>query len=207
MFKGWLTRTILEVMVVQQAQGNSAQLSRIVERATELIHEHGLAGFSMRLLARELGQQPSALYWHVADKQTLLALVAERLLQPVTQTALDESPVAVASSFRQQLLSLTDGAEIVLSTLALGLGAAAIQDRLLSAFERAGAERSQAGTLANTLMHYCLGHVLHEQQRAQAAQAGILTHATETARTAFTADDVTFRRGAMLICGTGESGG
>jgi AcrR family transcriptional regulator len=53
-------------------------VARIVEAAMDLIDRRGPDGFSVRALAGELGVFPSAVYWHVRDRRTLLALVGAR---------------------------------------------------------------------------------------------------------------------------------
>ena len=52
----------------------------VVDAAVDLLGEVGLEGLSLRRLARELGVSAPTLYWHVADKRTLLDHVADRLL-------------------------------------------------------------------------------------------------------------------------------
>ena len=54
--------------------------SDIVERAVDVLDIYGLPDLSMRRIAGELGLQPSALYHHFDNKQTLLAAVADELL-------------------------------------------------------------------------------------------------------------------------------
>jgi TetR/AcrR family transcriptional regulator, tetracycline repressor protein len=52
----------------------------VVDAAVDLLGQVGLEGLSLRRLARELGVSAPTLYWHVADKRTLLDHVADRLL-------------------------------------------------------------------------------------------------------------------------------
>ncbi len=52
----------------------------VVERAIAVLDAYGLGDLSMRRLGAELGVQPSALYHHFKDKQTLLAAVADEIL-------------------------------------------------------------------------------------------------------------------------------
>ena len=54
----------------------------IVERALAVLDTYGLGDLTMRRLGAELGVQPSALYHHFANKQTLLAAVADEILRP-----------------------------------------------------------------------------------------------------------------------------
>ena len=54
----------------------------VVARALRVLDDHGLADLTMRRLGTELGVQPSALYHHFANKQALLAAVADEILVP-----------------------------------------------------------------------------------------------------------------------------
>lgn len=55
----------------------------IVATAFRLIEERGLAAFSMRSLATELGVFPATLYWHVGDRSQLLGLVEYEWIRQV----------------------------------------------------------------------------------------------------------------------------
>ncbi len=55
----------------------------IVDTGLRLLDDHGLAGVSLRRIARELGVQAPTLYWHVGNKRQLLDLMAERLIAQV----------------------------------------------------------------------------------------------------------------------------
>ncbi|KAB1644131.1 TetR family transcriptional regulator [Gulosibacter chungangensis] len=145
----------------------------VLATALRLLDERGLPDLSMRALARELDVQPSALYWHFKNKQELLAGVADEILAPVNELPDEADAAKVAAEFRDSMLSVTDGAEVVVSTVALGLGADRAYERLRLSLEGMGYERNAAVDLATTLLHYCLGHASHEQQRAQALRLGI----------------------------------
>ncbi|MFD2673915.1 TetR/AcrR family transcriptional regulator [Gulosibacter bifidus] len=186
---------------VSPSVAGSESVTRILDEAVELINAHGLAGFSMRALAKALGQQPGALYWHIRDKQTLLAAVAQRLLASIPHDP-EESLLDVVTAFRVQLRELTDGAEIVLSSIAMGFNLDQLHARFVAAAERDGRELNEARTLATTLVHHCLGHVMHEQQCAQTRRLGLHQGAGDSASVAITADDETFQQSVRLICGT-----
>ena len=51
--------------------------SDVIDRAIAVLDEYGLESLTMRRLAAELGVQPSALYHHVPNKQSLLAAIAD----------------------------------------------------------------------------------------------------------------------------------
>jgi TetR/AcrR family tetracycline transcriptional repressor len=53
----------------------------VVVAALSLIDRDGLNGFSMRALADALGVYPTAIYWHVEDKNALLAEVVAHALK------------------------------------------------------------------------------------------------------------------------------
>lgn len=54
---------------------------RIVEHALVLLSEHGLAHVSLRKLAGRLGVTVSSLYWHIRDRDELLALMCEEVFR------------------------------------------------------------------------------------------------------------------------------
>ena len=72
----------------------SAPRRRLFETAMELFGRHGFHGVSIRDIANALGQQPSAIYFHVARKQELLyelALIGHRAHLDRLRTALLEA--------------------------------------------------------------------------------------------------------------------
>jgi len=84
---------------------------------------------------------------------------------------------AEAYALRDALLAFRDGAEVVSSTLALGLGAGLPLNLLANSLERAGFDRKTSGIAAAALLHFILGHVSHEQQRLQADSLGVVAEA------------------------------
>ncbi|ACZ87434.1 TetR/AcrR family transcriptional regulator [Streptosporangium roseum] len=52
----------------------------VIERALRLADTEGLPAVTIRRLAAELGVAPTALYWHVKNKDELLSALADRLL-------------------------------------------------------------------------------------------------------------------------------
>lgn len=170
-------------------------LDDVLAAAMVILDENGLPDLTMRRLAASLGVQPSALYWHVPNKQTLLALIADRIVsapgaagvtgtsrrpgsasRPPDATGVDWRAAARAESLalRDALLAYRDGAEVVSSTLALGLGADDARGRLAAALTGADLDPSAREMAAATLLHFILGHVWHEQQRLQADSLGVV---------------------------------
>lgn len=130
--------------------------------ALELLDRVGLSDLTMRRIAAELDVQPSALYWHFGSKQELLAAVADRILERIPEGI--RSPTALAEAIRDALLACRDGAEVVMSTYALGLGASRVQEALRAVTPDAAA--------ADALFEFLLGHTTLLQQRMHAQSIG-----------------------------------
>ena len=62
---------------------------RIAAAALDVVDERGVGGFTMRAVADALGVTPMALYYHVADKAELVALMLE--------AAISEHPLPAAT--------------------------------------------------------------------------------------------------------------
>ncbi|MBB2921943.1 TetR family transcriptional regulator [Cellulomonas cellasea] len=65
---------------------------QVVAAALEILDEYGLGDLTMRRLATSLGVQPGALYWHVANKQALLAEVADAIVADLPGLTAGEAP-------------------------------------------------------------------------------------------------------------------
>lgn len=148
----------------------------VVDAALRILDDWGLPELTMRRLAAALDVQPSALYHHFANKQTLLAAVADRIQQaarPAPDAAVGwyEATLREAVALRDALLAYRDGAEVVLSTRALGLGADTAHARLTAALAR-GHDAETAGLVATALLHLILGDASLAQQRLQADSLG-----------------------------------
>lgn len=145
----------------------------VVDAAMRVLAENGLPGLSMRRIADVLDVQVSALYWHFPNKQSLLAAVSERIVALGGETP-DAAPdlAAIAKTLREKLLAHRDGAELVSSSLALGLLALPSRVRLVAAAEASGLDAASAQIAADTVVHYVIGYTFHEQQRVHAAVVG-----------------------------------
>ena len=152
--------------------------SDVVDRALEVLDAYGLADLTMRRLGAELGVQPSALYHHVDNKQTLLAAVADEMLargrRPARPEPWDACVADVCSGLRDAMLAYRDGAEVVATVHAFGLGAGAPYTELVDALTRGGFDDELARTAARTLLHFVFGHTGEEQTHLQAGSVGAI---------------------------------
>jgi AcrR family transcriptional regulator len=153
----------------------------VVERALAVLDAHGLGDLTMRRLGKELGVQPSALYHHFPSKQLLLAAVADELLargaRPAPTGSWDERVVALCVELRDAMLAYRDGAEVVATVHAFGLGAAAPERALAEALRESGAGEALVRTATRTLLHLVFGHTTDEQTHLQAGSAGAIDDA------------------------------
>ncbi|MGO3757709.1 MAG: TetR family transcriptional regulator [Agrococcus casei] len=143
-------------------------IEQVVDAAIAQLDRLGLPDLSMRQVAAALEVQPSALYWHVASKQHLLGLVADRILADCPQRV---SVVGQVDSLRLALLARRDGAELVASSIALGMGGHGLRDRLRRAAGEVPETQREAVVEACALL--LLGSTQLEQQRSQAAAIGV----------------------------------
>lgn len=158
--------------------------ARVIDVATSILRQYGLADLSMRRLARELDVAPGAIYWHIANKQVLLAAVAERLLADVppavapaddpaeatadVRPAPADDPAAVLRSHvvavRDALLPVPDGADVVAIAYALDPESAPALREIGVLLKEAGAQDVAATT--DVVVHHILGSVAAVQARA-----------------------------------------
>lgn len=150
----------------------------VARAALRILDDDGLPDLTMRRLAAALDVQPSALYWHFPNKQSLLAELADRIVAQAARRggAADASSCtrSEASALRDALLAYRDGAEVVSSTLALGLGSTTARDRLAAAIVADGYDADAAERAASTVLHFVIGHVSYEQQRMQYDSLGVV---------------------------------
>ncbi len=149
----------------------------ILRAATTILDRGGLPSLAMRRIAAELDVQQSALYWHFRSKQELLGALADHLLAAVRLPAGDDWAARLTTfsvRLRAALLSHTDGAELVATAYAFGLGAGRLHTAYLEVLGRAGLTGTDADTAASVLLHYVLGSTTSEQQQRQATDLGAI---------------------------------
>jgi AcrR family transcriptional regulator len=87
---------VVEVTRDRQAERREATRVEILEAAWELSRVHGLAGFSLRDVARKIGMRPPSLYWYFDSKQAvydaMFAQANQQLLDLLERQEWPEDP-------------------------------------------------------------------------------------------------------------------
>ncbi|MET4638597.1 TetR/AcrR family transcriptional regulator C-terminal domain-containing protein [Mycetocola sp. 2940] len=161
------------------ARGPRLTRDDVARAALGILDEYGLPDLTMRRLAAALNVQASALYWHFPNKQSLLAELAERIVdgrRADSPAGSDwvERVAAEAAGLRDAMLAYRDGAEVVSSTYVLRIGSSSALERLVAAIGRGGFDEDTTRRAAAAMLHFILGHVSHEQQRLQYDSLGVL---------------------------------
>jgi AcrR family transcriptional regulator len=176
----------------------------VIDTAIAILDDQGLPGLTMRRLAAALGLQQSALYWHFESKQLLLAAMAEEILrrgpEPASNKGWDSAVTAQAEALRDSLLAYRDGAELVSTVFAFGLGAEEPHRRLAATVSSADASAADADVAATVVLQFVLGFTFSEQQHLQASSAGAIegSRPPDDSTSRPTAADP-FRAGVSLI--------
>jgi AcrR family transcriptional regulator len=68
----------------EEAEAPGLNREAVIQAALAMLDEVGVEGLSMRALADRLGVKAASLYWHLRDKEQLLELVVEAVLDRVT---------------------------------------------------------------------------------------------------------------------------
>ncbi|GAB94834.1 AcrR family transcriptional regulator [Kineosphaera limosa] len=152
----------------------------VIAAALDILAEVGLPDLTMRRLGATLGVQQSAIYHHFANKQLLLGAVADEIVARGPHSSIEpDAPwpqrVRLAcTDVHAAVLAYADGADVVMSMFAFGLGGQAAYDRLRSELRPSGLDEAVTASAARTLLHYVYGHAFDIQTRAQAARVGAI---------------------------------
>jgi TetR/AcrR family transcriptional regulator, tetracycline repressor protein len=138
----------------------------VVLGALQLIDENGLAALSMRVLAKELGVYPTALYWHTGSKGELLNAVANAVLAEIrlpddgrpTRKWLYEFGI----SFRETIQRHSNTAPLLGTTLIMTPALLPGLEAVLSRLEDIGYADEGLVRAYNAYIGYVLGYTINE---------------------------------------------
>jgi AcrR family transcriptional regulator len=138
---------------------------QIVTAALELLDAEGLEGMNMRALGKHLGSAPTAVYWHVGSRDSLIALAADRAWAEVElpdpamggwRTAADQMATSeYAMLTRHPWLVQAFG-----SYQLYGPGKARHDDHSIAVYEAAGFAGADADQATSAVFTYVLGNAL-----------------------------------------------
>ena len=193
---------------------------RIIDAGMATFAEGGYQALSMRRVAERLDVHAGSLYYHVRNKDALLALMADR----IARQAYDAGSAALAAlpegadwqaRIEAQAVTLREsirrhpGGPILLadSPNMLSTGALSLMERLLETLRDAGVPAGHRIIVADTLLSHITGFVLQEQSESPTPAVGRQDVADLHERFPMTtteapghAPDEKFLRSVRLLC-------
>jgi AcrR family transcriptional regulator len=155
-----------------------APLSRdaIVGAALRVVDAEGLAGMSMRRVADELGTVPSAIYWHVRNKDELLQLVLDRVAGEIELPEPDpanwqEQAKQLAREMRRVLTKHRDIARVSIGSIPAGPNVLLVVEWMLGLLRSAGVP-DRTAALAGDLFGLYVGAYAYEESLGLASPTG-----------------------------------
>lgn len=153
-----------------------------------MLDEVGLSGMGTRGLARRLGVEQPALYWHFPSKAALLEAMAAAAMRPHARRPLPEPTddwrdwfVGNTRSFRDTLLRHRDGARLHAGSRPLAEEAGHIE-RKIGFLTTSGASEVDAVMAFLGASRFTLGCVLEEQADQEDHRTGRANHLDGSAR-------------------------
>jgi TetR/AcrR family transcriptional regulator, tetracycline repressor protein len=144
--------------------------ARIVEAALQLLDREGLPGVTTRRVAAELGVKSASLYWHMRDREQLLALLSDRIVEdarwPEPASSWRATAEALMMEYLRCLLAHRDAARVVAGRPPMGPNRLRGAEMLLRGLLSAGLSEHEAIDAGLVLTTYVVGFAL-EQQSAQ----------------------------------------
>lgn len=133
----------------------------IVTAALRIVDAEGIAAVSFRRVAQELGVSAMALYWHVTDKDELLELVGQAVLDgieiPESRGDWREELRAVHRAMLAGVMRHPNATDVVIGRARYGASGLALFERILSILLRAGFSPEGAFDAYDSLYLFTLG--------------------------------------------------
>ncbi|GGP84961.1 TetR family transcriptional regulator [Streptosporangium pseudovulgare] len=134
--------------------------------AHRVIEEDGVAGLTMRRLAREVGSTAMALYHHVRDKEELLLLLLDDYAAGRPRPKEEDLPgeprdrvVAVATAMRETLSGCPWIVDVLRADDLLSVGALWYPEQIIDAALSAGLTTEEAVDAYRIIWHYTAGEI------------------------------------------------
>ncbi len=151
---------------------------RVVTAALEVLDEGGADAVTVRAIAKKLGVQAPALYWHVHNKQELLdemgTEIHRRVQQAFDADAFDtwlDGLADYARVLRREYLRHRDGARTFSGTRLTDPSVLREQEPWLARWSSDNLTIAKLASAAELVIAFVVGFVIEEQERAQSLQA------------------------------------
>ena len=156
------------------------QVSRdlVVETALRLVEANDISALSMRRLAAELGTAVTAIYWHVGNRDALLDLLVDRLLDELGEVRVTgRSPRArITSIARQWRQRLWEHPHLIAVAHERGKTAAMfvpMQEQLAIELRAVNIRGAAAATAIGALQFHIAASVVMERTASRGPESGI----------------------------------
>ena len=174
---------------------------RLIREALALLDEVGLDDLSMRRLADRIGVTAASLYWHVRDKEELLALLADAISgeMPLPGPGLPwrEALAEGARNLRRIASSHRDAARVLAATMPAGPHRLRAIDAVLGLLRQAGFPPDDAADLGYLFNAYLVGFMLDQDLGSQSKPTRLA--AVDTSFTAPERARLMVERGAVNL--------
>ena len=179
-------------------RGRPIRLDRdtVVNTTDRLLATEGVAGFSMRRLARELGGSTAAIYHHFPTRNELFFAVLSARADQLDRPSLPDDPrerlVTIVVYLVDTLHQLPWVLDILVTGETFGRAALWILDEFVHAANELGADDDEASYAYGVVWRFVLGELMTRRaadERARATAAGAPPqHWTDTAAAEMLAD-------------------
>jgi len=164
--------------------------AEIVRAGLQPLEEGGLDALSLRRVAQALGMHAPGLYWYIEDKQELIDLLAQAILDeafagdgvkgPAEGEGWEPWLTEVAVRVRRTLLAHRDGARVVAGAYLFRTNSLTdMMETAVEALERDGYGRDMALHCAITVMRYTTGIALDDQASPKTRREEIMRRLKE----------------------------
>ncbi|WP_045743914.1 TetR/AcrR family transcriptional regulator [Actinoplanes rectilineatus] len=138
---------------------------QIIQSAVDLLDAEGLDGLNMRALGQRLGVAPTAVYWHVKNKDDLVTLAGDRVWTEIAPpdpegTGWRAAATAMATDLHAMFSRHPWLVQAFGTHLFYGEGKARYDDNSLAVFEAGGFTGAAADQAAGMMFTFVLGNVL-----------------------------------------------
>jgi TetR/AcrR family transcriptional regulator, tetracycline repressor protein len=138
----------------------------VIAVGAQLLDAEGIEGVSMRKLASALGTGPATLYWHVRDKDELLALILDDTIERIevpTEGRWDERLAQILGTTRRALLPRPILVHVIWEAgWHIGPETLRVADALVACIAESGLPDDQVADAYFALVTFVLGFVLAE---------------------------------------------